>query len=143
MARSLPQTEDDFIRMQQEAIRRVQEMQRRARSTLENAGMHIEGEQAEPTQAAPPPAPSPPPPRPAAQNAPGPVTPPRPMAAGPPPAQPGIGGILPFLQNGLNLPGFSISLDSEQLMLLGILYILFRDHADPWLMMALAYVVFF
>lgn len=35
-------SEDDFARMQQEAIRRVRDMQNRARATLENAGMHIE-----------------------------------------------------------------------------------------------------
>lgn len=46
------ETEDDFIRMQQEAIRRVREMQSRARATLENAGMHIESG-GEPVTAAP------------------------------------------------------------------------------------------
>lgn len=36
------ESEEDFLRMQQEAIRRVREMQSRARATLEKAGMHIE-----------------------------------------------------------------------------------------------------
>lgn len=42
MPRENPESEEDFIAMQQEAIRRVREMQQRARDTLENAGMHIE-----------------------------------------------------------------------------------------------------
>lgn len=42
MANQRPESDDEFITMQQEAIRRVREMQSRARATLENAGMHIE-----------------------------------------------------------------------------------------------------
>jgi hypothetical protein len=42
VAKQNPESEDDFIRMQQEAIKRVRDMQSRARATLENAGMHIE-----------------------------------------------------------------------------------------------------
>ncbi len=44
MANQWSESDDDFIRMQQEAIRRVREMQSRARATLENAGMHIENQ---------------------------------------------------------------------------------------------------
>src|SRR5659263_91351 len=42
MPRQAPENEDDFLRMQQEAIRRVRDMQERARRTLENAGVTIE-----------------------------------------------------------------------------------------------------
>lgn len=46
MARQNPESDSDFLRMQQEAILRVREMQSRARATLENAGMHIENNDA-------------------------------------------------------------------------------------------------
>lgn len=47
VARQTSEAEDDFIRMQQEAIMRVRDMQSRARATLENAGVHIENSNAD------------------------------------------------------------------------------------------------
>lgn len=57
---------------------------------------------------------------------------PAPQAAPQPPA--------PGLPNPLGAL-FHLSLDSEQLMLMGILYMLYRDHGDPALMLALGYLL--
>lgn len=125
--------------MQQEAILRVREMQQRARHTLESAGMTMEPP--EPPVAEVPPLVQAPP-----QEIPFPADVRRAGSGPAPPLQGGRqppGGIFGLGGNGLSLPGFNLSLDSEQLILLGILYILYRDHSDPWLMMAVAYVLFF
>lgn len=153
MARDIPENEDDFIRMQQEAIRRVREMQERARRTLENAGMPMS------PPMPPPPAPpeadppggnagAPPTVRPAASNsrpadpAPRDPDPPEPAAnrapAGPPPSSPNP--ISALLNNPLQNV-FHLSLDSEQLLLLGLAYMLYRDNADIYLTLALVFIL--
>lgn len=186
MARNnIPESEDDFIRMQQEAIRRVREMQERARRTLEGAGMHIEqnppaqiptAQQNAPgtggtTAPEPPRAPVPPPQNtraaehashpsaghpqasrgtpahpPAAHppdaHLPRPQQPPRqsrPEPPPPPPANTGRGGLPALLAGGL--PGLHLSLDSDQVLLAIILYVLIQDHGDQWLILALGYII--
>ena len=133
MPRKIPENEDDFIQMQQEAIRRVREMQARANRTLEDAGMHItdhpdEGTQvheavldqqaAQPVHAGPPPLPAP---RPAGQ-----------ADRRPPPEG---------RENAIRLPIFNISLDSDELLLLVMVFLLVREKADPWLVLALGYIL--
>lgn len=190
MARNnIPESEDDFIRMQQEAIRRVREMQERARRTLEGAGMHIEPPPAAPAAPgqpaaqqqnppaesrargnapAAPPAPQHPSvprpqparaaehaPRPAqghpqaarfplhmpVMRAPQPMQPPRPERSAPPPAPAnGPAGVLSSLFPG-GLPGFHLSLDSDQVLLAIVLYVLIQDHGDQWLILALGYIM--
>jgi hypothetical protein len=186
MARKTPENEEDFIRMQQEAIRRVRDMQQRARRTLEDAGVPLERRE---EQTPPPPTPEPPPPqpqtpRPAQPQTPrptqpqreshrGPVTqsvwnapvapmrpsqpvipfPPPPAASKAPPyAEPaaatrqttghphGGGPLAPLLGN--LLPSVHISLDSEQVMLIVLVFLLYQDQADHFLLLALAYILF-
>lgn len=137
MAKSYPESEDDFIRMQQEAIRRVREMQSRARATLENAGMHIENN--------------------------GPLKePPAPAYSAPPAGE-------MHLENAqhrehkkadskpsfteekhvphhsvkplIRVPSFNLSLDSDQVLLTLLIYLLMKDGADKWLILSLAYVL--
>jgi hypothetical protein len=171
MARKTAESEDDFIRMQQEAIRRVRDMQQRARSTLESAGVPLESHEA--ARPAPPPVntpkPAPPPAReghtgrPATQsvwNAPA-MHPavhaaPEPAAgsfssgyshAGFPPAPPRApvdheraASILSPLLGNL-LPSVNISLDSEQILLMILIFLLYQDDADKFLILAVAYVL--
>jgi len=141
MARHNPESEDDFIRMQQEAIRRVREMQRRARATLENAGMHIENKddpfpppQAYPGYAREPETPHMPP-----------VAPAPPQSADNPPAalaeqkKPE-----PVQKPASSVPrksGINFSLDHDQLLLLAIILMLIQDSGDKWLLLSLAYVL--
>lgn len=175
MARSVPESEDDFIRMQQDAIRRVREMQERARRTLEDAGLRIQPEESqaanqppEPQLPEPPqmprdigneinPVPVPPAPRPSGQNRSN--TPPhsgRPPQLRPAAASPGHSAhqmsppaLLQQLMNGgltipetVNVPMLNISLGRDQIMLIILLYILIKDGADQWLILALAYIMF-
>ncbi|MDR3644875.1 MAG: hypothetical protein P4M02_07370, partial [Clostridia bacterium] len=37
---------------------------------------------------------------------------------------------------------FNLSVDSDQIILAAILFLLYRDKADPWLMIALVYIFF-
>lgn len=131
MADREPKNEQDFLRMQQEAIRRVRDMQARARRTLEDAGVPLEPPsppQHEPQE--PPSAPEP--------DAAGPFEEDARQAASedaPPPehAAPSAGRAKGF--------PFNLSLDTEQIMLLLIIYLLYKDHGDQYLMMALAYLL--
>ena len=162
MAGGVPQNDEDFLVMQQEAIRRVRDMQRRARATLEGHGIPLEPGGADDfASPAAPPAPSPAPGGPRQTNAPTqrpsraqtpnphpPSSPGRPAAqpAGPPGgAASGLQGLLGLPMSGVlsKLPLFNLSLDSEQLILLGMIYMLFRDKGDPWLMLALGYILLF
>jgi hypothetical protein len=155
--RNIPQTEDDFLDAQREAIRRVRDMQSRARHTLESAGVHLE-----PTPTLHPRA------TPVFEN-----TAQiehdafeRPQQARPHveepikhhyeqthkenPIQPqdDIGFHIPFISDIINggVPSlpikiFDISLDNEQIMILIVLYVLYMDKADPYLMVALGYIL--
>ena len=158
MARNIPENEDDFIRMQQEAIRRVREMQERARRTLENAGMPIAAPAPPPAEAAAADPPSAWPLR--AADGPAPVIPSVPDAGPsdpgprePEPRRPGNGRppagnpsppprnpVADLLTNPLQNV-FHLSLDSEQLLLLGLAYMLYRDNADIYLILALVFIM--
>jgi hypothetical protein len=156
------ESEDDFIRMQQEAIRRVREMQSRARATLENAGMHIENDNDYPDAAAhSAPAAS------AGASAPGWSADDNHATAKNPvhneahvstqhqtqPNQQPREREIPHIPNiphephrseqpgGLNLQGLNISLDTDQLMLMATIYLLIKDGADKWLILSLAYIL--
>jgi hypothetical protein len=157
MPRNIPQTEDDFLSAQQEAIRRVREMQARARHTLESAGMHLQppasprpraqplsehttqAEHEANSQANRPPNEVP------DQNRNEPI---HETAEARRQPQKDDGLHIPLISdivsgNFLKLPVelLNISLDSEQIMILILLYVLYTDKADPYLMIALAYVL--
>lgn len=180
MARKFPENEDDFIRMQQEAIRRVRDMQERARSTLESAGVPFDSLEASvppavPTAPVPPPravpspsreghsghpvtqsvwtapAPAMHPPSPAPESAermfsdrvaaPPPVTVPRPSSM--PHSAAGHAQFhspIPPLLGNL-LPAVNISLDSEQILLMVLMFLLYQDNSDKFLILALAYIL--
>lgn len=116
--------------MQQEAIRRVRDMQARARRTLEDAGVPLEP-------------PSPPQHEPenrssAPEADAEPLEDDTPQAApedAPPPEH-----AAPSAGHAKGSP-FHLSLDTEQIMLLLIIYLLYKDHGDQYLMMALAYLL--
>lgn len=153
MARNNPESEDDFLRMQQEAIRRVREMQSRARATLEQNGVHIENNgdmPAEPPQqsyTAPVPTQrrytEPPRRQPEPQQ----------RRSEPEQKQPEPREKLPHTEEqfhnstskspetGKKNQAFNLSLDNDQLMLLGLIYVLMKDGADKWLILSLAYVL--
>lgn len=164
MPRKIPQTEDDFLDAQREAIRRVREMQTRARHTLESAGMHIEptptpqprivpiSEHAtqierdafERSQPVIPHIEEP------AQNRHEPVQNHHEQVHKEKPIQSPLedGFHIPFISDIINggIPSmpikiFDISLDNEQIIILIVLYVLYIDKADPYLMVALGYVL--
>jgi len=138
MANQRPESDDDFIRMQQEAIRRVREMQSRARATLENAGMHIENHSdmpAEPEEIEPF--------EHEAENK---------------PVEPKIenervehksgenngekhNDSLGALSQLIHNPMINLKLGSDQIMLMILIYLLVNDGADKWLILSLAYVL--
>lgn len=129
MADREPKKEQDFLRMQQEAIQRVRAMQERARQTLEDAGVPLEPP---PLPAQPRREPSEPLPQVQAASA----------ASGqsvPPPHE----EIPRHASHPVPAPEmpFHFALDSEQIMLLLIIYLLYKDHGDQYLMMALAYLL--
>lgn len=202
---------DDFLTMQQEAIRRVREMQQRAREALENSGMYGGETQSEASfnaERTPPPVEKKPTQnrpftsaqRPSAgysasnnnrQNTQGSFA--NPLAAlfnmGSPnmggnnhsnnnrpntaahEAKPGENkqGPGPKPQGGMNshgsvppdppppnktgqnppppgpsalgIPGINLNFDSDQLVIMAMLYMLFKDGGDQWLMLALAYIM--
>ena len=192
MPRQAPENEDDFLRMQQEAIRRVRDMQERARRTLENAGVTIERplsnsandsdmhmqdtvplheqnsvqrEQHEPMHEETSAHRSEHQPRATSQhdqhepmhgetNAHRSEHQPRSTSQHEPQVSHAgvtsssvLNAAAPHIQGGLLssltgiLPSFNLSLDTEQIMLLALCYMLFQDGADKFLIMALAYVV--
>ncbi len=109
-----------FDAMRQDAIRRAREMQRQARPFP------------------PPPPPAPPPVRPDGPPHPVPPHPDDPPHPDPPPPAPP-----PLLPGELSdlLHGLMTGWDGERLALAGLLYLLYREGADPALLLALAYVL--
>ena len=107
----MAQSAQNFDAMRQDAIRRSREMQRRA---------------APPPPPEPPPHPEPPPPPP------------------PPPAAPLPGeltGILDSLHFGDELHSLLHDWDTEKIALAGLLYLLWKEGADPVLLLAIAYIL--
>lgn len=155
MARNNKDDDGDFIRMQQEAIKRVRDMQARARSTLENDGVAF-GD-------VPPPPPHQKPARPSSDQKPS--HPPMqsvwnaPMAnIGPPTGSPQNDGAyqnLPGTYREAPLPPnasghrqsvpltqkLALALDNEQILLMLLIFMLYRDGSDKFLMLALAYIL--
>lgn len=146
MPRSIPENEDDFIRMQQEAIRRVREMQERARRTLESAGMPIAPPSPDPAEAPPPEPVAPPVADAPADDPPGPpFSEPRrehPNAHASAHPHSGTPG-LPIPGLSELLPALNISLDTEQILLLVLIFLLYQDGSDRYLTLALAYIMLF
>lgn len=101
-----------FDAMRQDAIRRSREMHRRANPE-------------------PPSPPAPPPP---------PEPPPSPPEHRPPPV-PDLSGLLEGLHLSEELRGLLTVWDGEKLALAGILYLLWKEGADPALLLALAYIL--
>jgi len=110
--------------MQQDAINRVLEMQERASRTLEASGMGAEGGNVRaPHEAERTPSHSE---READHHHAD-----RPAAPSP------LSGLLGSFSN---LPLLNFSIDSEDIILLLLIYILYKDGADMWLLLALAYI---
>lgn len=107
----------DFDAMRQDAIRRSREMQRRA--------------------VPPPPQPESPPPRP--ESPPPPAMPP-PKPSGTPPMGE-LAGLLEHLDPGGELHSLLHDWDSEKLILAGVLYLLWKEGADPALLLAIGYIL--
>lgn len=135
MANRNTESDDDFLRMQQEAIRRVREMQSRARATLENAGMHIENNDSRPQ-------------------------PSEPVYSAPEKNYPPVNERREYKKTEsetafsgekhvphhsaaplIRVPSFNLSLDSDQVLLTMLVYLLIKDGADKWLILSLAYVL--
>jgi hypothetical protein len=162
VAKQNSQSEDDFLKMQQEAVRRVREMQSRARATLENAGMHIENNSESEF--------------PSAQADNGRKTNDvtfrasspdlyfnEPVTNIPYSVEPHTNAtnlhdshtnaphqsqrpenINPLSRDEpsrIHMSGLNLTLDSDQLLLLLTLYLLVKDGADKWLILSLAYVM--
>ena len=108
----------DFDAMRQDAIRRSREMQRRAVSP-------------QPQPESPPPRPESPPPPPA-------VPPPKPSGT-PPMGE--LAGLLGHLDAGSELHSLLHDWDSENLILAGVLYLLWKEGADPALLLAIGYIL--
>lgn len=151
MAKYGSESEEDFTKMQQEAIERVREMQNRARLTLENAGMHIQGGNS---------------PFPPAKSYPGykdrnesspaaDAISQQPIPENVPPEKPPQAA---FAAAPYNIPtavsenitakmekhlggGLNISLDHDQILLFSMISMLMQDGADKWLLLSLAYVL--
>ncbi|HEX3026105.1 MAG TPA: hypothetical protein VHR42_02605 [Clostridia bacterium] len=140
MAGNMPESENDFMQMQQEAIRRVRQMQERARRTLESAGMHIDetgGESQDGPPAAPPienPAVGPAPRR-VPSPSPGHQRIPLPLSGQSGKQPPGIP------DDKISIPILNIAVDSDQMLLVLLMYLLIKDGADQWLILSLAYVL--
>lgn len=128
MADREPKNEQDFLRMQQEAIQRVRSMQERARQTLEDAGVPLEP----PPPVQPRQEPSEHLPRVEAAS-----------AAYEPSVPPPHEESPPYIAHSASAPEmpFHFALDSEQIMLLLIIYLLYKDQGDQYLMMAVAYLL--
>ena len=109
--------DDSFSRMQQEAIARVREMQRRAQG--------ITQEQAPPSfQSSPPPTPSfaaPPPVQPASESS---------EKAG----QTQLGGLLSSILG-------NVKIDEEKALIGMLIYVLYKNGGDVKLMLALGYLL--
>ena len=110
---------DDLAAMQKDAMERVREMQRRADETLRRSNQAM-------------PQPSPPPPMQKEENPSPPPPPPKPLPQ-PPPAISNNSK----LSNILSIAG----MDSDRLIILGLLLILWNDNADHLLLLALLYLL--
>lgn len=115
--------EQDMMQLQQDAVRRVMEMQRQAQ-----ARVHPEREKP-PSKPKPGPKPDPPPP-------------PSPKPEKPKNPEPRPETKLTVPKSGL-LDGIlsSTGLDKEQLLLLGLGYLLYKDGADHKLLLAILYLL--
>lgn len=139
-------TDGELLRMQQDAIARVKEMQERAKANVtaqegwQGTGAAAPGEEpaAAPTgpsqeTAAPPTGqagPSGPPP--GARRESGPA---------PPPPSGLLGGLLGGRPSSLS--GIVSALGSDRLLLLALLFLLLREEEDPVLILALCYLLLF
>lgn len=110
---------EDLAVMQKDAMERVREMQRRADETLRRSNQSM-------------PQPSPPPPVQKEENPSPPPPPPKPLPQ-PPPAISNNSK----LSNILSIAG----MDSDRLIILGLLLILWNDNADHLLLLALLYLL--
>ena len=109
--------EQDMMQLQQDAVRRVMEMQRQARARVQ------------PSPKEPSPNPTPPDPKPDPKPEPKPQSKPEPK-----PKPPSKSGLLDVILS-------STGLDKEQLLLLGLGYLLYKDGADHKLLLALLYLL--
>lgn len=163
-------SDSDVLHMQQEAIRRVRQMQQRARQNLgEGIPPFFEEAPDIPAQPPAPMQPSPSSPKPstappiqgARQGASSAPPPPQGMPSGSPGLGNGLGGRLEQLLEGgeqgqsicrlldLLLQGSSpisgalsaLGLDGERLLLLGLLLLLWNEQADRTLLLALGYLL--
>ena len=135
-------TEQDLLRMQADAARRVREMQRRSQfytNPPPQTGPPPQTEQA----ANPPPQPNPqsqtnPPPHtnPPPQTEPSAKAPPEPAQT--PPTSGGLGSLNNLLSSFL--PG-GIKLDHDRILLLGLLFLLWKEGGDLRLLLALFYLL--
>lgn len=110
---------EDLAAMQKDAMERVREMQRRADETLRRSNQSM-------------PQPSPLPPMQKEENLSPPPPPPKPLPQ-PPPAISNNSK----LSNILSIAG----MDSDRLIILGLLLILWNDNADHLLLLALLYLL--
>ena len=110
---------EDLAAMQKDAMERVREMQRRADETLRRSNQSM-------------PQPSPLPPVQKEESSPPPPPPPKPLPQ-PPPAISSNSK----LSNILSAAG----MDSDRLIILGLLLILWNDNADHLLLLALLYLL--
>lgn len=140
----IPRSEEDFLRMQQEAVLRVREMQQRARRTLEDAGIPMEQPPAEP----PLPAQDSPAEQassaeqPPAGSGSAPLHEAAAQGRAPHASRGGLAGLPLALGAGkLPLPLLNLSLDTEQILILIMIFMIYQDHGDKWLMLALGYIL--
>lgn len=124
------QYDNDFNRMQQEAIERVREMQKRARYSVERSNEELFSRSEEvPSRPEPPKEKIKPPVKPRAHAPP--VRPPR--------SNP-LEGLLSG--KGFNLQSIlGFNLESDHLLILGLLFLLYTDSGDRLLMLALLYIM--
>lgn len=73
-----------------------------------------------------------------------PVPPPAPTVSPPPPPPPPPPEPIKPSEGGLRIPflsGEGLTADRDTLLVLGLLWLLYREHADPKLLLALAYIL--
>ena len=112
---------DDLAAMQKDAMERVREMQRRADESLRRSNNIV-----------PPAAPTPPPVEKKGETPQLPPSPPPPVIPPPLPAQSG---------SKFNQILHAAGVDSDRLIILGLLFILWNDDADHLLLLALLYLL--
>lgn len=117
-----PDRPGDMPRMQQEALRRVQEMQAKAHASGGDHPPESPGQHREQTSRG---SPDPPPPTP--------QKPPSPQAAGAPPAPIGANGISDIFQ--------SLMKDKDRTLILILILLLANEETDTGLVLALMYLL--